>query len=464
MDEFEDELGLSREALDAWEVPQPPEGFSAEVMRAHAGGEAREPSRSRMSRRRLLAMVASISMAMAGAWLWSVLEHDGSLHADARTTRDVGPLVLVAEEGASVDWSVGRRGGHVHQTEGDVFYRVDGPTDLSVETPAGNVDVEGTCFRVRISDADIETEENEMRRTTAATAAMGIALGALVTVTVYEGRVAFANDSGDITAEAGEEIVARRGETPRSRQAFEAETLGERSATPSSPSLDPRERARLESSSPAELRARIDAMREREVAQLAEIQRLRGQVEAEEQPHHQRHWYPPSQSELEELAQRCDIQLDLPPVLGIEPGEVGDDASQELGLQPGEELALNEAIARVQRDFNDQLRALYDEATGTEAGALSPHAILTDLRDKGAPGEVSHILERIARERAGLQAPPAEATWSAVERAYRAYAALPAVFQDTVAESLGAERAEQLRAENGGWPWGRSSHGGCPED
>ena len=148
--------------------------------------------------------------------------------------------------------------------------------------------------------------------------------------------------------------------------------------------------------------------------------------------------------------------------MGIEPGEVGS-ARDELELQAGEEAALNEAISSVQRDFNDQLHALYDEATGTQAGDLSPHAILTDLRDKGVPGEVSRILERIARERAGLQSQTAESTWSAVERAYRAYAALPESFQAHVAASLGAERAEELRAQNGGWPWTRNSHGGCPD-
>ena len=260
MDEFEDELGLSREELDAWAVPSPPEGFSHAVMRAH---DARDrdalPAARRTSRRWVFAMVASIAMAMAGAWLWSALESEGSLHADARTTREVGPMVLVAEPGASLDWSVGRRGGRVHQAEGDVFYRVDGPTDLKVETPAGRIDVQGTCFRVQITDAEMEIEENEMRRTTVASATLGIALGALVTVTVYEGRVAFANESGEVVAEAGEEIVARDSEAPRSRAAEpgEDEASGDSHARGTiSPSLLPADTrpAALERLSPSELR------------------------------------------------------------------------------------------------------------------------------------------------------------------------------------------------------------------
>ncbi len=125
---------------------------------------------------------------------------------------------------------------------------------------------------------------------------------------------------------------------------------------------------------------------------------------------------------------------------------------------------MNDAISRVHTHFNDQLRALYLDATGTEAGDLSPQAILAELRDKGLPGEAHRVFERIVRERAGLQAPPPEANWSASERAYRAYASVPEEFQAIVAASLGAERAHELRAESGGWPWDRSQFSGCPDE
>lgn len=99
----------------------------------------------------------------------------GQLVADSRTTVDIGERgVAVAEPGAELSWSVDRQGSaRVEQLRGDVFYRVDRARSFVVHTPAGNVAVIGTCFRVAIDQRD-----------------------ANVVVTVYEGSVLFADKSG----------------------------------------------------------------------------------------------------------------------------------------------------------------------------------------------------------------------------------------------------------------------------
>lgn len=81
--------------------------------------------------------------------------------------------------------------------------------------------------------------------------------------------------------------------------------------------------------------------------------------------------------------------------------------------------------------------------------------------DKAPPSDRG-LYARIARERAGLVEPPRHRRdMSAHERAVRLYTGLGEQMQDTLAKSLGPERAYELRAASGGWPWKRSQYSGC---
>ncbi|MFO0675033.1 MAG: FecR domain-containing protein [Polyangiaceae bacterium] len=60
-----------------------------------------------------------------------------------------GRATLVMEPGAHVAWS----GDDVLQDRGDVFYRVERGSKFKVHTPRGDVEVLGTCFRVKVRNS-----------------------------------------------------------------------------------------------------------------------------------------------------------------------------------------------------------------------------------------------------------------------------------------------------------------------
>ena len=95
--------------------------------------------------------------------------------------------VAVAEAGARIDWKISPDGAAaVEQTAGDVFYRVDGGKKFTVDTAAGRVEATGTCFRVEVRDMKIPKA-----------GLIGVAAGAVLVISVYEGSVLFADKSGD---------------------------------------------------------------------------------------------------------------------------------------------------------------------------------------------------------------------------------------------------------------------------
>lgn len=177
--------------------------------------------------------------------------------------------------------------------------------------------------------------------------------------------------------------------------------------------------------------------------------------------------YPATQDELEARARNCELQLDLPPVFGMTPGEVSIEQASENGLSSAEQNALNDAFRRMHTATRARLRALYTEAIGDEAGAanLTAHAILQQLRETLPEGEHARINQRIARELAGLQPQPADlSTLSAYEQALRLFTGSGTELETTLAMTLGADRSRELRAAKGGWPWSRWGMSGCPDE
>jgi hypothetical protein len=146
-----------------------------------------------------LALAAAVALAIG--WSGRSARDHGEAVAARRTEVHLGERAVgVLEPGAHVRWD----GDAVTQTEGDVFYRVERGGAYRVMTPAGEVDVLGTCFRVQVRGA----EEAKMNGRDVAMGAVGAALGAAVLVTVYEGKVALSHEGARVTLTAGESGAA----------------------------------------------------------------------------------------------------------------------------------------------------------------------------------------------------------------------------------------------------------------
>ncbi len=167
--------------------------------------------------------------------------------------------------------------------------------------------------------------------------------------------------------------------------------------------------------------------------------------------------------ELRQMAERCEVRFDVPHV-GIE----GDHMASQLppeGISDEERTAISRASEDFHRDVVTQLRALYVEATGDEAGAsaLSPESIIQEIWDKVAPDDVSAARRQIARELAGLDPPRSAGSEVPVaERQLRVLMAMGDRWEDVVASVIGRERAHAIRVGHGGWG-SQSAMSGCPD-
>lgn len=484
MDEREerDELGLPRSALDEWEPLEPDGGFAARVVERleRERGNAAEAGLERPKRpggRRGLVAAAVAAAAAATLVLvfgpWAGRASSGAVRAEGREALAIGSrATAVAEAGAAFRWVVDGRGtARVEQSEGRVFYRVERAEDrpFVVATPAGEVRVRGTSFHV-----EVEPMGQVITRGRAAAAALGAAAAAAVVVTVYEGRVALANGHGETEVGPGE-MARAEADAPPGRPVDLAETGGPARrpgalAGAGSGPAAPEDEAGL--SAPA-LRERLAALRAEGAAQAEEIEALRGRIRAlettrgggpsETERLRSSPWYPAAPEDLEALVGQCGLRNDVPPVMGLEPGSVGEDA-ERMGIAEGEIPVVDGAIRRLHDRFLAEIRGIYLEATGDEAGAetLSADAMIAQITAAALPGEVQEAHRQLARERAGQAEPPADLDdLPPAARALRLHAGLGDELQRLVAADLGPERSHELRAAAGGWPWGRSYSRAC---
>jgi hypothetical protein len=183
---------------DDWKAQEPPDDFADRVM------DRVRPKRT-LHGRRAVAVVALVLAAAALLWMNRPFDASSRGEAIAATRQDVQigrRARAVLEPGARVAWE----GDRVTQTSGDVFYRVEASPlgqAFRVLTPEGEVEVVGTCFRVRVEGVEVA-----MKRHEAKAAALGAALGAVVLVTVYEGTVVLSHGAERTTLAAGESARA----------------------------------------------------------------------------------------------------------------------------------------------------------------------------------------------------------------------------------------------------------------
>jgi hypothetical protein len=163
----------------------------------------------------------------------------------------------------------------------------------------------------------------------------------------------------------------------------------------------------------------------------------------------------PQPAQLAAWVATCHVRADAPDFEHGEPTPGSDVTHDEID-------GFNAAMAETAQRWQDLVHSLYLETTGDTAGAdtLSIAAMRREIDEKIPPSEHNVLLQRLSRERAGLDRPPADLSKaSPLERLTRAYLALGDQTEAALARRLGADRARAIRGDS----WGSCTElSGCP--
>lgn len=453
-----------RQALSKWTAEAPPEDLEARVFQALEQPEVKRSDRPRRLRWWVPASAAAAAIAVfsvlglpeAERAALQVLGTQGQHRAAERTTLalmgSAGKVraTVVSEAGTVLSWRALEDVLHVEQTQGSAFYRVE-PGAFEVSTPAGLVRVLGTCFRVEVQNMD---------KKTVASGVAGAALSAMITVTVYEGKVVASNEKGRVEIAAGESVDWPQGQPPgRTRdRAVRAASRTEALASTAA-----------RQASPGGAAARAPAEQLRTLAQekkrlQAQVQGLQAKLQALKYKADETKTYDLEPAQLERMAQRCELRWDIPP-LSAKPPMLSEESFQKLQISPAEREVINEKFARSHASLVEDVRAIYREATGDDsAGSMATVAMVDEVRDKTPIEETRRIFRALSHERAGLIQPPASREGlPPTERLFRRLTEEGDRLQAAIAQELGPEVARSTRDLHQGWGSRyRSSHG-CPK-
>lgn len=438
--------------LAGWATSEPPAGFADRVVAATRGRAVPGPARRR--RRPIVAMLGAAVALAASLVVLRGGEDRGAEGARVVTERDSlvlgGRGVAVAEAGAELTWAISATGSaEVHQSSGDVFYRVERGGPFVVETPYGRIEVRGTCFRVEVLNMSVS-------RQTWIGGAMGAALAAIVVIAVYEGGVRVVNARGRAEARAGERIVMGAGAAPR----LEPGAAGPVAAIEPPPSGS----------------ATVAELLRRDQSHRGEIALLRARVRALESPpdapeggvgsaHRQgnKKVFDLSQDELAAMAKACEIRFDVPGY-GVEPRLMDARLAQATNLSDADRAVYDQTVRQENDRYMAALRALYQELGG-DGDNLDARALFMEILHKSPSADYEAARKQLAEERAGMTAPPADAPGhdrSVVERLLRLQGSAGSSLEQLLAAQLGADKAHQIRQN--GWPGGDDAVlYGCPD-
>lgn len=459
--------GEPQDVDEAW-AAMPPRERDAE------SGSRRVPSR-RVMAMATIGMLAAAALALVILWPQASVPQHGEHEVTARSSFDVASrAVAVAEAGSALRWIRDDDDRVVvTQSSGSVFYRVHEGGPFEVVTPAGTVTALGTCFTVEL---DANTM-NDMKKRSAAMVAAGVAMGAVLTLTVHEGSAVLASEGTSLTLEAGESATSHKGRSPQEANT-DAATLSEKS---------------LEQVEQAE----VVALREQTRQQQRELEALREQL-AQVDPSEAAK--PKDEATLhKELVQKCatsvgleecDSMVDEPEVLAemarcatIRAEYPSFLSADEGGFEPKKSLrdlvdlsqkevdAMTSANEAFTRRYVEDLESMLRDA-GIEPETIAASAPLQQ-RGKALARRLEKIEEDvsgqdirrlIAQERAGQRDPPSRnARQSSRERFERRRANLAEAYETALGDALGEVRAHELRVAGDGWGHTLLMVGDCDE-
>jgi hypothetical protein len=288
------------------------------------------------------------------------------------------------------------------------------------------------------------------RQTLIAAGITGLIATATV-VSVYEGGVRVVNARGDVALSAGERARVEPGSAPvRDGSASTTSIVARARLAPDAT------RGQLLEENDA-LRGELTTAQQRITALEKNLAEVNGSKPSRVDP---------TPEQLAEWAAKCEVHINSPGVYSATPTRLDPSEAAEWGVTKDEQPMIERALAELHGRARTEMREIYLAATGNTAGAdeLTANAMLSEIFDKAAPGDAARARQRMARERAGLQAPPTNlAALAPLERAYRLIFRLGNDFEHLLGESLTPARAHELRKRYDGWPGLTLNDHGCEE-
>ena len=407
-----------RRILAAIPVVAPPAGFTDGVVAA-----ARASRALRARSRRVAAVLSALLVGGMGFAWWHLRSHRelaGRRRTTAVETLALGKRALVvAQPATELEWAIRADGAaSITQSRGNAFYRVAPGAAFAVTTPAGRVLVQGTCFGV----------EMDPMTSTQKAAATAILAGAAL-VTVYEGHVLLQTEGVAVPLAAGDSGLLRAGEPPT------ALPMGRETAP--GPEALTRELASL--------RMQVKSLEDRLAGVTTYGAGTNPSVGAE--------YFGFSPAQLGEMAERCEIRADMPPY-GLKPGTLGADDAARFGLGDAERAIYDRIVAARSAQFLADMRALYVELTGDDAGAgvLELSSLEHEIARKSSEEDQSEATRRLSQERARLVPPRSDLRGGSVyERYLRLLLRAGDDLERDLAREIGASKAKSLRQLHGGF-------------
>jgi ferric-dicitrate binding protein FerR (iron transport regulator) len=444
--------------LSAWDAEEPSKGFAERVVAAARRQESERPRRRAARVFAGLLLAASMAAVVAFGVHRQRVDAHGSVTAAERREVRIGTRALaVLEKGAHVKWD----GEAIEQDEGDVFWRVEPGARFVVHTPAAEVAVKGTCFRVNVRGG-----EGDMERKSVVSGAAGAVIAATAMVGVYEGKVAVshAGQSVDLvagqSAKAGPGGVKRIGGGPADDvspdPAAVSGTEGEKALTAANANLADTVR---------DYRRKLDAIEaqkkklEKELAEAQVKLADGGPLKSE---------YELSRQDWKDLAKQGEVRLRIPCSGPRNDFSYTPENLNRLGLAPQDAPIVQQALQRSNSRTWGAVEPLCSKALGgadvSHIGLQACMSVLGEMARMQNSAAYDEDVRQVSEIMAGLR--PAPAPGSAADPLLRAYLALASEstnIESDLSQSMGPGDASRVVFGDSGC-WWNSSHGVGPRD
>lgn len=431
--------------LSAWEPQLPPSDFAERVL-----AKVKPPVASASAKRRPWGKIAGAAVgALAVAAAIAVGVGRPPSHGDAiakeRLEVSIGSRArAVLEPGAHVTWD----GDDVTQPNGDVFYRVEPGARFRVHTPAGDVEVKGTCFTVKVVD---------MQKRDFKSGAVGAALSALAFVAVYEGKVAVSHAGQRADLGAGESAGIgpdglTKGATAEGQKEFDAKVAN------ANANGDPLASANENLvSQVSEYKKRLEAIATQKTELEKKLATTEKQLEAAREggtvgP--AKHEFDLSQDDWKELAKNSTIKARIPCLRESE-WNVKKENLDKLGLAPQDAATIKSAYKHSTDKMWAKIKPLCAAALGSAEAAekIGPSTcqfLVLDIEEGKDPDAAKAAMKLVGEVRGGVRPPPGPN--DAVNPVYGMFMAVTNSIHDFeahLAQSMGPEDAHRVTYSDG---------------